>query len=420
MASLQIIPYLNLIIALILPIYFWLTKKDAYLLAWLVFTCATDIVGNQLWFNLSGFKLSGLVLLPFILQKMESFPRNLKKCLAVYIVWNVIRALFEIENGLFPITKQLGTQLSEVSNLLVLIYLLRKESLIKLRETIFIVMCIAIFGGSIERLFSLDLFHFFTGGRELLLENRMRGLSYEPRAFGYSMAVAMVFSLSFLDRKTLILFSLAAIGLAASASISSIALATVGVLLILVTRLKDWRLFLVLVVGGFGVAYIGDWSNVISDKVNFYWKDLSSELSIVEFLIQLNEPAEAAVLNYLKSNPLEFFIGMGPGAQIDLIKPFILERDLGIWGESMPLLPGMGYLLLISNIGIFGFVYYCLNLWLRPLFRIPRESVWKGFCVAIFFMFLLQARNFHVIGLAVVWILVIENQVVIASKNTPQ
>ena len=399
--------WLNTVLSVLIPLVLWWRGKKEWLLFWIVFTCFTDIIGNQVSFNFSGFKVAGLVLIPLAIRSYRLLPGFLRYGIVIYLIWNFVRGAFAFDIARFAILKQLGTQVSDISIALVLAGLIRELGIEIFAKNLLRGVWISIFGMAVEVLFQFDSFRYLTGGRPGLFLHRVRGFSYEPRAAGYSMAVGIVVALTRgFDRTAIALLILAAVGLGLTGSISSLALAAVGLGVSLLPKIKSPKVAFLALIAGLAVGLTGPWGEMFRGKYAAFWSSASLDMSILDIWIRINETCDSSTLNYLKHHPLSFWIGMGPGAQAVLATQTLLPRDLAVWSQSSTVpLPGFGYLLILSNIGIFGLLFYCWFFWLKPFLLVKDRGRWFYFSLALFCMFLIQSRNLHALGLGVpLWI----------------
>jgi hypothetical protein len=406
MATLQVsVIWFNTVLAVLLPLVLWWRGKREWLLLWIIFTCFTDIIGNQVSFNFSGYKMAGLVLIPLATRSYRILPAFLRKGIAFYLAWNFMRGAFAFDIGRFAVVKQLGTQVSDISIALVVVGLIRELGIEAFARNLIRSVAISLFGMAVELALQFDTFRYLTGGRPGLFLHRVRGFSYEPRAAGYSMAVGMVVAVTRgFDRTAIILLVLAALGLGLTGSISSLALAGLGLGVALLPRLKSPKVVFLAMCAGVSIGLAGPWGEMFQGKYEAFWSSVSPEVSLLDFWIQINETSDSSTLNYLKQHPISFWLGMGPGAQAVLATQSLLPRDLAVWGgaETLPL-PGFGYLLILSNLGIFGLIFYCWVFWIKPFLFIEKRGPWFYFSLSLFCMFLLQSRNLHSLGLGVLW-----------------
>lgn len=387
--------------------------------------------------NLTAFKLTGLVLIPYVLTNFKLLFRSIAfRILLGLCVYYLFLGL--IYGHIFPWVDEtglkagrdipqwrsiiyLGSMALELSTTLYLAIQFSeiKNILLSIRS-ITLAAIISSIAAWLEYILHFDFYSFFTSQSAVFIPHRMKGLNYEPRGFAQLCSYSSVLSsLMYMYTKEKLFIFPFLIGLS---SLFFLTFSATGIIILLVGITYSLFLFFA---GDFKLPRIFyKFILVISlsiplmimfipkNKLNFFSHHLSERSYLLKpgsFVSKL-EVFDAAATNFLTKNPVHLFFGTGPGLiSIPIGTKYIIDRDRGSWNKGIVALPHMGIVLLISNGGIVGFtlwllmIIFCIRDYINLKNKHNEEYGTLIFSLFILFVFLylLQIRLFYYIGLAI-------------------
>lgn len=409
-----------------LALYRW--HRTDVAVSWIACVTMLDIFNSQAYMNLSAILLFGVVVLPYLwihrksLMNHPGFPWigatfGLLMILGLFYgflePWPDLTHARSIKDqaGMRSILHLGRTFLEWCSMLFLLIELEKssKETFKAYFRSLFYAGVLLALSAVLERWLQFDFYHFFTGGRELLLSDRPRGFAYEPRGLAQNLA-CVILALPFVPfgkLKYLALPLFLFIGFGYSFSYSGMLILLSGMILLVVAAraLKLTR------IGITGTALAGGVVATLSilavaytslpETSKDYIETRFSYLSDQGFAEKL-EVFDAASINFLIHNPKHLLLGTGPGLVYLPASEYIVERDKAIWGNHFEALPHMGLVLTLSNMGIIGLILFLapVILSIRKKRSRPDSLTWIG--LVFFGLFFVQIRYFYLFGMAAI------------------
>lgn len=283
---------------------------------------------------------------------------------------------------------------------------LKSEPIDKFAKPFILIGLIISVGIFIEILFKIDLYAFFTGGRQLLYGidyDRARGFSYEPRGAAQVLSFCLITLVLFTKFKKcffyIIFFSLA---LLFTKSFSGFIVLSVLYFITLLRSiiLKDIlilkkTLFAISTFALFFFVFlhlemlqsnIKERSYVFNNNSisNNYNNSISN--NYLDNFINRFEVFDAAYLNFLKNEPVYLPIGTGGGMGGFASQKYILKKDLYIFPSGTSSLPLMGFVYLISQFGIIIALIFFLFL-IKLLSQFKNINSFYFSLIIIFFLF---------------------------------
>jgi hypothetical protein len=419
---------LMLAICALIPVYFiYMKKRHDWAVCWLAIIIVLDIFNSQLYMNLSALLIFGMMAIPYVWNQRGAFKKN--TALKLFLVYFLYLSLLGIYHGFFkPWPDPTGLRsIKDQAQFRTILHLGRtfcewiaalyltlqiersqKETLDKFLKTAFYCSILLVLGTAAEKWLRIDFYHFFTGGRALLLEERPRGLTYEPRGLSQNLAYAILLTpfVPLPKWKYLWIPVFAFFGFFITISFTGLAILAVGLAIavsllavkeraLIRTRWKE-TLFL-------GVGMIA----LIVGLFSILPKSAVTHLSLrFDYLFQSDvaekfEVFDAASINFLNHNPKYYLLGTGPGLIYLPAGDYILERDRYIWGNHFEALPHVGSVLILSNSGILG-----LTLFLTALLVAARTKTRKQDLILFIIgctlcgVYMFQIRYFFIFGVA--------------------
>ena len=420
--------WLLLSLCALIPIYFIYVKKNqGWAVQWLVIIIVLDIFNSQLYMNVSAILIFGLVAVPYLWHRRVILFSNpaVKVFFAYFILLTALGLIYGFihpwpdSTGLRSIKDQasmrtilhLGRTFCEWNAIFYLALQLQANSKATLNlflKTLFYCSIILILSTLIEKYFEFDSYHFFTGGRQLLIPDRPRGFCYEPRGLSQNLAYAILLT-PFVPlgqwRYALIpVFFLFAFFI----TISFTGLMVLGtglaiILLIFIFKKKDLLKLHVkkIVFAGLGLATLfGALIVFMPAHENNHLRERLSYFSSSHLAEKL-EVFDAAAVNFFVHHPGYEIFGTGPGLISLPAGEYILERDRALWGNHFEALPHMGLVLILSNSGVVGLIVflYALFLALRAKNSIENFTPFVLGCMLCGIYFI-QMRYYFVLGFA--------------------
>lgn len=113
------------------------------------------------------------------------------------------------------------------------------------------------------------------------------------------------------------------------------------------------------------------------------------------------EVFDAASVNFLNHNPKYYFLGTGPGLIYLPAGDSILPRDQPIWGNHFEALPHMGAVLILSNSGLIGLLFFLFILWVGARSKMRKEDfILLVIGCMLSGIFLIQLHYYFIFGFA--------------------
>lgn len=416
-----------IISCLFIPIYFIYFKREKINLStvWLGIIITLDIFNSQKYMNLSAVLLFGAAALPYNYKQFSELKNNKPLMLiAGYFLYLCILGLYH--GFLYPwedltgirsfkdkaqmrTILHLGRSFLEWSCILFLIIRIQKsqETISILIKTIFFSSITLAFGAIIEIVFKVDIYHFFTAGRQLLDPQRARGLAYEPRGLSQNLAYAILLTpfVNLPKWKYIFIILFLFSGFYLTISFTGYAILGGGALLMLILfsifRIQDLKKYKFIILGALVsiIFFSGIIFNSISSKSAYHLKERLN-IVLAKNLVHKLEVFDAAAINFLNHNPKYYLFGAGPGTIYLPASNYILERDNHIWRNKFEALPHMGGVLILSNSGILGFMLFLLALTLGLRDKAHDKSNELIIGIVITALFFIQIRYHFILGFA--------------------
>jgi hypothetical protein len=418
---------LMLAICALLPAYLiYVKNRNDLAVVWLALIIVLDIFNSQLYMNLSAILIFGSVSIPYLIRHRKELNRNSAiKVFALYFIYLSLLGLYygfvnpwPDLTGLRSFKDQaqcrailhLGRTFCEWSAILYLALQIEKDQ----RTTVSLVLKTIFFGAIVlalsalaEKYFQFDFYHFFTGGRELMLSDRPRGFAYEPRGLAQNLVYAILLT-PFVKLKKwkyalIPFFAFVAIYFTISFTGMAILLGGIGLLAIVYAFTRPRGLKLDLRGFAFAVAAtIGVFALLIILLPKTSTEHLNTRL---DYLSQSNiaeklEVFDAASINFLNHQPKHYVFGTGPGLIYLPAGDYIVARDRPIWGNHFEALPHMGLVLLLSNSGIIGLILFCWAIYLGVKSKHKTHPLLFAVGVLLVGLYFIQIRYFFVLGMA--------------------
>jgi hypothetical protein len=375
---------------------------------------------------LSAVLLFGMICIPYLIHERKTiFQLNSISWFATYFLLLMLLGIYH--GFLFPWADptgqrtykdqaqmrtilHLGRTFCEWSAILYLAIQIRKntaqilEAFLRVAFASGLILC----GGAfLEEAFSFDFYHFFTGGREYLNPERVRGFAYEPRGLSQNLA-QLVLLLPFLPMNQLKYLAVPLFiyfGIYKTYSFSGVAVFGLGFLVLLIVygpillkSVKASRYKIALGSVAVALMLVGSFAALPKGPRQYMLERLQiiSSNGIAEKL----EVFDAAGINFLNHNPKYYLLGTGPGLIYLPAGDYILKRDQPIWHNRFEALPHMGLVLILCNSGCLGLFIFLTGTILayRRNKLLPRPYLALALClVAIYF---LQMKYLSILGFA--------------------
>lgn len=385
-----------------------------------------DILSYQYYGNISLLKLSGLLALVIIIKNKdfkELVKLKITKILIVKFLFLILSLLYfslisPWESSLINLSpkinflkgvKQLGTIISEIGCIFLISIFFLKKGLRSLKSYYLISLIFAL-GVYLEFFLHFDFYSFFTNGTKLLLENRQRGFTFEPRAASYYSAILMISSLILLKRIWVKgFFFLLFLGtFILSNSMTGIVLLGVSLIILTLVSLmikasysKNLISSLLIILLSLPLLQVTNSLDKIKNKFNdraylFKSKQVSEKL----------EYADSAALNFFLINPKFLLLGIGTGQAAAATSTSMPKSKADAWKDGLTYLPFMGIMLILTNGGFFLLALYLAIIiyGLGEIFKMKIEKETRDllFTFTCLFMgtYFLQVRYFHILGFA--------------------
>lgn len=376
-----------LFLALVVPAFFIVTRRERHLLAWICLTAGVNIFDTKVVFlNMPAARLAGLLLIPQAIRILPSIVQiSSGKALIMQYVYLVFLGL--IFGFIFPWPDDgLSRGFTQLAQGRTLIYLLRTAADISLiffvaRQVVkqksfdeiikyfLIGTAASAIVGVFEFVTQIDLLDVISGISYNKNGIRARGFNYEPRALGL-MAIHGIL-LSFLlysyrrSKKYLVLIGIYVLGFVVSGSTSAFGAVALGisVLFLFERRARGGFMIGMAIVGILilGIPAITEFRALASFSQSIDTRVLAGRLeltpeNIIEYLTFRMDIFDGPAVLFLLAHPFYLFTGTGPGLvplpATSYMPQSVIFKELAETGINSP--PFIGGLLEISNAGFIG------------------------------------------------------------------
>ncbi|MDA8792849.1 hypothetical protein N9N67_06355, partial [Bacteriovoracaceae bacterium] len=400
---------------------------------------------SQVYLNLTGLKLAGIVMIPFVIKEIKELSHS-KFIKFLFIFFGIMVVLGIVYGFIFPwpdstgersirdlpagrSVLHLGSVFLEfaVAIWLGLKFKIKKNQEVALKALFYSTVLAA---GSMYVEFILsrtnmhfDFYHFFTGGRAYHVWKRMRGFMYEPR--GASQICAYGFLLLLIYFKGPIFkkiaygafFLIAGFALTFSMTGLITLVAATGILVTLklflhlkkIESLNIKALKIYALAGFIGLVSLIAIINISPKSVKWEaWKNNFRKRSFLfnaQSIAGRLEVFDAAAVNFFTHNPKHLIIGTGPGLVGLPASPYILDKDRKDFPTHISALPHMGGVIMLSNVGLLGLLIWFLMFWkgAKTNFSLikldPKHTAIFLTYILFMLLYLLQIRYFYLFGL---------------------
>lgn len=413
---------------LLIPVYCLVRKKHDFLIGWLTLVTVIDIFNSQKYMNLTAIKLAGITLIPYVLINLKTLIK-LKEIKLLLIHFALLCILGLVYGHIIPWEDLTGLKggrdipqwrsIIHLGSIFlewnVVFYLsmqfVKIERFYRTVNIILIALTVNCIFGFVESYFKIDFYHFFTEGYHMLVKNRMRGLSYEPRGlaqicvFGISLTLGTLHLRKwYINLGILLLLGISTFVFNISVSAIVILAACIGFLIAykLIANLKlikkylNYKRVIIALVAVFvSIFIIGTY--VKSNKLLMEHLEKRSYILKGKGIAQKLEVFDAAAMNFLLNNPKHLILGAGPGLISVPASSYILERDKEDWTHIVAL-PHLGLILQLANGGLIGLAIFLAMLYIS-IKNIKNKDIFI-FVGITFVFYLLQIRPIFFIGLA--------------------
>ncbi len=380
---------LVLMIALLVPIYLIISRREKVLLAWITLAVSIQIFDCRFFINMPAARLAGLMLIPSMIYVLPSFLRTgpgrcqISQFLYLVLLGIIFGFILPWPNNGF------NRGFNQIASGRTIIYLIRTLAdvsiaffvarQVSINKNFDVIVKYFLLGtsltavaGIIELITQVDLYGLITGLEGYnRLPFRVRGLNYEPRALGLVMAYGLFMAIIIHSRNPTnrhwALIILQGIGLAISGSTAAYVAAVFGTVVLYISDRKTRRGLITLSIVGFlGYLAIRNSENLASIFSLIQARLSGNRFSyrpenVFETIAFSMEIFDGPAFLFLVDNPLYLTVGTGPGlvslpatAYMPMGTVFTWLVDTGI---NCP--PTMGILLELANAGILG-----LGLWI--------------------------------------------------------
>ncbi len=373
----------------LIPILAMYYKKHKFMIMWLSLGAMLDIFSYQKFFNISSFKIAGILFIFWsIFNIREIFKTVIGKLICLYSCYLILSFIFFVLISPWPVenietlstmgltfwkgARQLVTQLGEMGIIAYLGHLFKDEDLVNFSiKALFTACVVAAIGVILERFLVFDFFNFVTHGRALLLETRFRGFNYEPRAAAqtivYGILLAMIYqSLNIYVRVLASVTLLIALVFAVSTTgwillVSGVFISFILIIFFAVLKKISWnRSYYIscaaFIIFGFLLLFVGASYLGLEKQQNAIKENYKARSYVINDKSLLNkfEVFDAAALNVYVHNPKYLFFGVGTGQMSFLSRNYVIARDAPIWNNlaTIEWLPTTGFVLLLANGGV--------------------------------------------------------------------
>lgn len=385
-----------LLIAIAVPLYALLAKKEKLLLGWVCVTLFVQIFDTTIYTNLPAGRIAGLLFLPRAVVQIRDWSKTVpvRIWLTNYGYLLILAVIFGYLMPWPDITMARPFSLTAPGRSV--IYSVRLLSDFSLAVFIagqlkvpgsltYLIRCLlagataTATAGILQLITNIDFFNLITGlGEQVLNIDRARGLSLEPRAMGLACAYGMMILMLGRDKVSrywIFLLVINLFSLLISYSASSMALLVVGVIAASLFFSNRERTIVALIFS-LGVAVIIGASIYAPTQFEYAMITLQQRLdpeyklagiptgNIGQEIAYRLDVFDASAMLFLLDQPLYALIGTGPGL-VSLpasyyvppgLYSFIWTPDVGI---NSP--PAQGLLLEISNSGLIGIALWLLQ-----------------------------------------------------------
>lgn len=414
-----------LIIYLIIPIVLYKNKQHKLMTIWILQGLFLDIFSVQYHGNISSLKITGLFLTLVHLKRIKELIENpILKLLIIQILYISVSFLVfayiipwenttnfpRINVSYIKGVKQIITNVSEFGCILYLGRFFSNNKNIqwgaKVLLTLGIVCALSIL---LEWVTNIDFFHFFTNGRELLLPDRARGFTFEPRAASQYMAYFLLFLLIIPTSLYIKLISalLAIAGFIAAKSMTGIIILISGailtfIILFVLSRNK------IKIASKFGLLIL---VTIVISIINY--KNFEEHVRYrLYFLNETKfenrfEHADYGAVSFLKNNPQSIIFGVGTGQSALVTSKYKKRRGKISFPDGYTYLPFMGVVLDIINGGLalLFWKFYIIILGIKSIirnknFKVLYRDSYLTIAIVFSLLYFLQVRYMHILGIS--------------------
>jgi len=427
---------LLILIALLIPLFLIFKNRHQNLIQWIGFICVVDIFNSQQYLNLSAFKLAGFILIPYIIKdyKLLLTSKPFKILLVYFLYLCLLGCYFGIINPwVDPIKIRVFKDLSLARSILhlgslfleliVILYLSlnfkKNENIDHFFYAVFAGILFINFGAILEYFFRIDLYKFFTNGSPMLLMfDRPRGFTYEPRGLAQNTAIGILLSYFYINhiknKKFLFIFIplfliIIYFGLIKAMSTTGYITLFLGTITIFISQLYLKQISLnkktICIFFSIIVLFPSIYFLMPEQTQKRYIKHFTTRNSLLlkTELIERFEDQEAAAINFFIQNPRYSFLGTGPGLIYIPSVAYRIDKYLHIdtdKNNQFNYLPHMGSILQFSNSGIIGciFLFFLIRLCILELKKTKKDYLSIFLLLTTLYFF--QIRLIYYAGLA--------------------
>ena len=423
----QIPQYLLILFCLLLPAYLiYVSKNYIAAITWIAFVTVLDIFNSQQYMNLAAIPLFGMVVIPYLWsQKKILYENSALKIFGAYlgllfilgIYYGFIQPWPDL-TGVRSLKDQaamrsilhFGRTFCEAMTILFCVLQIEKnptETYDRFLKSVFISSIVLCMGALLEKIFLFDFYHFFTGGRDLVLANRLHGFSYEPRGLSQNLSYAILLTVftPFGKWKYAFVPVFMIFAYVLTISFSGIFVLVFGMLILALLFLFFWKEKILqnlrpLILSLISICIFFIFLFQYLPASSTYYINERFQFLAASKVVQKLEVFDAAAINFLNHNPQYYLFGTGPGMIYLPASAYVLERDNYIYNNRIDALPHMGLILIISNSGIIGLCLFLWGLWTAFNGHSDRRNLLFVVGCLLICIFFVQIRYFFIFGLA--------------------
>ncbi|MCL5995614.1 MAG: hypothetical protein M1546_06100 [Chloroflexi bacterium] len=384
-----------LFIEVAVPFFLTVTRRNRWLLAWICFVVAVNILDTALFVNLPAARVAGLLLIPNAMSVLRHTLRT-RAGSALVVQFAYLVFLGFVFGFLLPWpTGEFQRGFNQIASGRTVIYLVRTaadlsialfvaQQIVRLMRPDLIIRYVlvgttaAALAGVVEWLTRFDLYGMITGLRSLSLEYRMRGFNYEPRGLGLIAAHGFLFSILMFSyqrsRKWVIVLIFHAAALMFAGSTSALLVLTAGACVLFWSSRQARPFFSIVAL--LGLVALPGLVALNAPQLQSYADDVVLRLvtgaigvesgGLIDNVAFRMGVFNGSALLFLVDNPLHAIIGTGPGLvtlPATLYMPQSVSYDwLVQLGAGINSPPTIGALLELSNTGLIGWVLWAIFL----------------------------------------------------------
>ncbi len=399
--------YFILGIAVAVPVLLLAFRRERELLLWICLTVGINVLDARVGLNLPAARIVGLLVLPYLAlgafrldELLRTTPFRLLMIHFVYLLllgfifgflfpWpsdGFIRTYFQTAPG-----RTIVYVLRMVADLGLVLFVTR-QVMRGLRATTLVKMLlvgstVAAIAGLLEFVTSIQLYEILTGYPIQQVANRIRGLNFEPRGLGLSLAHGLFFGalLYIGQRRPRLAWLLALHGVVLALTVSASALLAAAAMWITLIAVepRGRRISLLggsvaalatllLALYGGALAVTQSWSVNLLQRFSLEQLAAAAAESSFESAVMFLDIFDLTAVLALRAHPVSAVVGAGPGL-VTLPASHFIPEDVVRWswvgsaGEGITSLPSMGLLLEWANGGLVA-----VGLWLALVVSLRR------------------------------------------------